>query len=620
MKYFSLNCVNKAYALVSKETKDKFWGILAILYSIDNIVKPNISYNIDAVKLSSFLENIFRLKDKKIYENSNSEYSVVFSSVWVEKTIQNFLIGSPDIAPIIVWAYRRHSFSQTLSISELIAKFVSDFHLSKEVADDLFSLEHTSLELEYVDSLYEDIQLLKLIKGETYDVNKTTLKMGTDVAVANAGDLSRGPFFQPLYASLNTLECLTIYPFNVSEYYSLTKSKTLTKDLEEFLIKKTHQQIYFGAPGTGKSHKINKTEGMTEKNSIRTTFHPDSDYSTFVGCYKPTKKSQKILSIDDLIDKLKKAKNDTYPCQKIAAKYWRSFQRLTTEQIKSIISECEFTEAYYQEINKGIAIGEEMSKSDSINEITYEFIPQAFTSAYVNAWKNLEEPYYLVIEEINRGNCAQIFGDIFQLLDRDSKTGYSSYKITPDKDLQEYLCKAFADANIDDVEIKQGEKMQLPRNLNILATMNTSDQSLFPIDSAFKRRWDWKYIPINPTENKAFIVEEKYSWNSFLKIVNDHIESVTLSEDKKMGAWFVKADDKGCISAEKFVSKVVFYLWNDIFKDFSHDGNTIFKDEYKSFYKFFDYDGNVNIEVLKKFLQSLDVESDQSSTEFISAE
>lgn len=292
------------------------------------------------------------------------------------------------------------------------------------------------------------------------------------------------------------------------------------------------QIIYFGAPGTGKSHNINKT--VNDYNSIRTTFHPDSDYSTFVGCYKPMKNP----------------------------------------------------------VN---------------NEITYEFVPQAFTTAYVKAWSNLDYPYYLVIEEINRGNCAQVFGDIFQLLDRNN-TGYSSYKITPDMDLQQYLCEKFEKVDIDDEDIKKGVKMQLPANLHILATMNTSDQSLFPIDSAFKRRWDWKYIPIDYTDKGHYIScgEKQYMWVDFLEKVNVRIESVTQSEDKKMGGWFVKPIDKE-ITADKFVSKVVFYLWNDIFKDFAHNGNTIFKNEFKNFNSFFDYNGDVKESVLESFLDSLEV-------------
>lgn len=333
--------------------------------------------------------------------------------------------------------------------------------------------------------------------------------------------------FYPLLLNLSFKE-------NHSVYVAEDEIKDEMKENEEKQL--SFQQIYFGAPGTGKSHAV---EQITNKNnSIRTTFHPDSDYSTFVGCYKPIK------------------------------------------------------------------------KTDGPNEITYDFVPQAFTQAYIKAWKNLGEPFYLVIEEINRGNCAQIFGDIFQLLDRDSATGYSNYKITPDQDLQLFLANEFANCDIEDEEIKTGVKMQLPRNLHILATMNTSDQSLFPIDSAFKRRWDWKYIPIDYTDLGHYIIcgDKQYKWTDFLAEVNQRIEAVTQSEDKKLGAWFVKAINNE-ISAEKFVSKVVFYLWNDIYKDFAHDASTIFKGNYDKFHKFFDFKGDVKLDILNEFLLGLNLTS-----------
>ena len=298
------------------------------------------------------------------------------------------------------------------------------------------------------------------------------------------------------------------------------------------------QQILFGAPGTGKSHRLNINKNITEHNSIRTTFHPDSDYSTFVGCYKPT-------------------------------------------------------------------------KDEKSGEITYNFTPQAFTNAYVAAWKDLSKSFYLIIEEINRGNCAQIFGDIFQLLDRNEQ-GYSSYKTTPDQDLMNYIKTQFSETNIVDAEVKSGKKMQLPPNLHIWATMNTSDQSLFPIDSAFKRRWDWRYIPIDYTDNGHYIDcgDTQYSWADFLQKVNDKVESVTQSEDKKLGYWFMEngAEQKE-ITVDRFVSKVVFYLWNDVFKDFGKSGNTIFKDTFAKFHKFFDFGGNPKEDVVKAFLNGLEVKS-----------
>lgn len=300
------------------------------------------------------------------------------------------------------------------------------------------------------------------------------------------------------------------------------------------------QQILFGAPGTGKSHTININANITEQNSIRTTFHPDSDYSTFVGCYKPT-------------------------------------------------------------------------KDEESGDITYDFTPQAFTNAYVSAWKDLSKPFYLIIEEINRGNCAQIFGDIFQLLDR-GENGYSSYKITPDKDLTNYISKQLAETNILDPEVKSGEKMQLPQNLHIWATMNTSDQSLFPIDSAFKRRWDWRYIPIDYTDNGHYIDcgDTQYSWADFLQKVNDKVESVTQSEDKKLGYWFMgNGPEQKEITVDRFVSKVVFYLWNDVFKDFGKSGNTIFKDSFGKFHLFFDSSGKPKEDVVKAFLDALGMKSGQ---------
>ena len=378
------------------------------------------------------------------------------------------------------------------------------------------------------------------------------------------------------------------------------------------------QVIYFGAPGTGKSYAVEQI--TNNNNSIRTTFHPDSDYSTFVGCYKPMQKVGKQISTKISLEKLKEKATEIIN-QPAGDKVEQiiDFISLYAERLCEIVEEREDVKSLQNLMNIHFGFSNETYLSKMIlkileerksntNEITYAFQPQAFTQAYVKAWQNLNEPFYLVIEEINRGNCAQIFGDIFQLLDRDSDTGYSNYKITPDQDLQMYLANEFANTEIEDEEIKNGVKMQLPGNLHILATMNTSDQSLFPIDSAFKRRWDWKYIPIDYTDLGHYITcgDKKYKWIDFLTEVNKRIEAVTQSEDKKLGAWFVKAVNKE-ISAEKFVSKVVFYLWNDIYKDLAHDASTVFKGNFDKFHKFFDFKGDVKLDVLDEFFESLEI-------------
>ena len=304
------------------------------------------------------------------------------------------------------------------------------------------------------------------------------------------------------------------------------------------------QQIYYGAPGTGKSYKINEITKST-KNFTRTTFHPDSDYSTFVGCYKPT-----------------------------------------MEPTGTIVG------------------GKEQTK------ISYSYVAQAFLQAYTAAWKNTSEPYYLIIEEINRGNCAQIFGDLFQLLDRD-ENGMSSYGITPDKDIANYLKKEFAKSEIENADIKSGNTMMLPSNLYILATMNTSDQSLLPIDSAFKRRWDWEYVPIEDAGKKHYIKvgNKKYDWWTFIDTINNSIDHITGSEDKKMGYWFVKPQNNDReITAKQFVGKVLFYLWNDVYKDYFDMSQCIFKiknedgtDEKKPFTYFFGSEADKRIQAFMAY-------------------
>lgn len=304
--------------------------------------------------------------------------------------------------------------------------------------------------------------------------------------------------------------------------------------------KPAFQIIYYGAPGTGKSHRIKKElkeMNVPKENIFRTTFHPDSDYSSFVGCYKPTMKP-----VDD--------------------KY------------------------------KAVAGKDE--------EIAYSFVPQTFIKAYTQAYKKPNENVYLIIEEINRGNCAQIFGDLFQLLDRDDN-GVSEYPIKADSDLKMYL-EGELGKNHDG--IKDGE-LCLPSNLYIWATMNTSDQSLFPIDSAFKRRWDWEYEPIKymNTNWGIDIGGNMYSWTSFQIEVNNRIFEATNSEDKMLGDFFVKPNNN-VISEKQFINKVLFYLWNDVCKD--GDGD-IFKTEDNKDVKFSDlYDTNASV-TLKSMMKNLGV-------------
>lgn len=300
-----------------------------------------------------------------------------------------------------------------------------------------------------------------------------------------------------------------------------------------------YQVIYFGSPGTGKSHTVE--EKTKDSSTTRITFHPDSDYQSFVGSYRP--------------------------------------------------------------------------EMDGDN-IQYKFVPQAFIKAYCHAWLNADKPHYLIIEEINRGNCAQVFGDIFQSLDR-KEDGYSKYATEVSTEIANYLKEELSKFTPEETErylkvtrssADKFNNISLPPNFYLFATMNTSDQSLFPMDSAFKRRWSWKHIPIDYKDADKFTIKisdgYEYNWGSFIRNVNPRIRELTESEDKLLGNRFINPHNY-IVEYEDFVSKVLFYLWDEIYKDEYQTSESIFQYDQNGQLNNFNFndlfEGN-SINILKSFL------------------
>lgn len=350
---------------------------------------------------------------------------------------------------------------------------------------------------EACEHLFGDIQLNNM------DKVKLMLNSFTDIYIDQSGNMA---FQKWSPAIVPPLVPDVEHPLDEVCFFNYFGDST-TKELS-LISESTLQKIFYGAPGTGKSHTVDN-DYVKDNKCFRITFHPDTDYASFVGCYKP---------------------------------------------------------------KMGGATGE---------DITYSFVPQVFLNAYLYAWNHPGEPTYLVIEELNRGNCAQIFGDIFQLLDR-QKTGhpgYSKYTINADSDIATYLSGELKDKESYEDVIREiyGIKefdfsiLALPSNLNILATMNTSDQSLFPIDSAFKRRWEMEYVGVNYTDAEQFtvVIDEthKYSWSEILKGLNGYIKQEKHSTNKILGNRFVQSDENNVISAVAFRDKVLFFLFNDVFKE-----------------------------------------------------
>ena len=296
--------------------------------------------------------------------------------------------------------------------------------------------------------------------------------------------------------------------------------------------------IYFGAPGTGKSYKINelafgdKESGkqplFSSKNVRRVTFHPEYTYAQFVGCFKPF--SRPVLAEDAPAAAIK----------------------------------------------------------DAPTAIEYAFVPGPFLETYTQAINNPDEQFLLIIEEINRANPAAVFGDLFQLLDR-SDNGVSEYPIDTPVEMRDYLKKEIGQFIRDEHDKETGEivfkeeligqavsTLSLPSNMYIWASMNSADQGVFPIDTAFRRRWEYRYVSVNEKSAIDSIGDlvvpvgetgKLVNWNELRCAINNALLARNVNEDKLLGPFFIKpALLTTSHFNEAFKSKVLFYLREDVMK------------------------------------------------------
>ncbi len=289
-------------------------------------------------------------------------------------------------------------------------------------------------------------------------------------------------------------------------------------DLETPQWEGHHNVIVFGPPGTGKSYSVQKTVTTElQAETFRMTFHPETTYHDFVGTYRPT------------------------------VGWLESHEKFTDADRKS---------------------------SNREPRVYYRFEPGPFSRALVAAAKQPDKNVALIIEEINRGNCAAIFGDVFQLLDRASESqdeyGLSDYAITPISEWAEWLNSELP----SDIDAWDGDSLRLPRNLYLFATMNTSDQGLFPMDAAFRRRWGMEYKSVAAPSTLSTRVplfkddKEGVLWREFSVPLNEEIVSYKGSDDKQLGPYFIRPrPGSSLVSPSDFASKVLFYLWSEVFRD-----------------------------------------------------
>lgn len=361
----------------------------------------------------------------------------------------------------------------------------------------------------------------------------------------------------------------------------------------------SRNRILFGAPGTGKSFTLNReankllVDGGYEE---RVTFHPDYSYANFVGTYKPVMVGESsgtiggankdVLSV--LSDKTKTAQE----------KYDLLYEKFKDDGLTRLpILLGLYTDEVFKtkkqdgtnavgdnsvERNHGKALRPYVTlASDVKEEIAYEYVPGPFMRVLVKALKSAmtdnPKPHLLIIEEINRANVAAVFGDVFQLLDRASNNA-SEYEIATTNEMRTYLAKELG------VDKNAVETIKIPDNMFLWATMNSADQGVFPMDTAFKRRWDFTYLGIDDSEKdligKTVVLgtgntKHKVEWNKLRKAINNFLAKEKINEDKQLGPYFIARnivvpEESTEIDNERFThtfkSKVIMYLFEDAAK------------------------------------------------------
>ena len=386
-----------------------------------------------------------------------------------------------------------------------------------------------------------------------------------------------------------------------------------------------YNRIVFGAPGTGKSHRLELDSKCFGNNVERVTFHPSYSYANFVGTYKPTMTRNDLDWLTD--DEKKKVIAILQDKSKTAQeKYDLLYDKFKGEGLTRLpILLGIYTDEVFKtqkvdgtntdntvERNHGKAIRPylNLQPGNGGKEISYEYVPGPFMRIYTQAINHPEEKYLLLIEEINRANVAAVFGDVFQLLDR--KSGVSEYPIATSEDIKAFLMnnlECLKGKRIDefsDEESRLYQEMRIPNNMFIWATMNSADQGVFPMDTAFKRRWEFEYIGVDDEakEVEKYIIpigdkdHRRYvKWNDLRERINDILSSddCKVNEDKLLGPFFISKSmlESACEKEDRFIkafeSKVIMYLFEDamkmrpanIFK--GHKGKMIFSEICKTF-------------------------------------
>ncbi len=610
----------------------KFGGLLCVLHCLTENIEENVSYTIDGEKLRKQLSFVFDKEPRDSFDNAKPSY-IIFAKDWVSTFFENCIENKVDLLSCAVFFLRRQGFEREYTKDEVIDLFVKRFNLKN--IKDLWFGNNSKLEPAYNQNSVEENQSEFYANMDYVTSFKSILFKNTIQKYAY--DLKAAGHIQTLYSGSIVQKCFLLSDEPLDRYYIMsnicqnsesqgtdaannmslcgTSNEDLTMDDLADILK----NMYNNPEHTGKAMtpmifgfkyaeviENNKysISAMLDKITV-----PDSyevEIKKGMNLYNAIKNGEyglsltiDVLSVGSISGSVDYCTNvsSVYPHNRIifgAPGTGKSFT--LNKEMRSLVPNDESFErvTFHPDYSYANFVGTYKPVPDG-NGITYSFVAGPFIRTWIKAIKSAQnfvaQPYVLLIEEINRANVAAVFGDVFQLLDRD-ENGVSEYSIQTSKELREYLAKEL-NCTLDDVA-----SIRIPNNMFIWATMNSADQGVFPMDTAFKRRWDFKYLGIDDSQDgiknyELNIAGQTINWNKLRQAINDRLSALNINEDKLIGPYFIneKTLKDNVAFIEAFKSKVLMYLFEDAAKQrrakvFYQDGL-----KYSELCKKFDTDG-----------------------------
>lgn len=641
MYYFTSDTIAQANEHIS--TLDaKVGGVFCILHCLSENIEENISYTINGERLRSQLSAVFDKKQKRSFENVKSSY-IIFARDWAESFFKRYIKNKVDLLACSVFFLRRHGFESEYTEEEVIDTFIKCFNL-QQYKEHWFFDGH-NITLAYNQGDVEDNQTEFYSKMNYVKEFKSILFSG--VIQKSAADLKAAGQIQTLYSGSGVQSCFLLSDESLEQYYIMSNSEInddSENDSEDYkqvdiegLLSLYNQQFAFACIDLMKERKLltaNNLQILADKDKCASMFKHnnyhgilfelDSDtdeneqkngqdgrpryyaenYDIDGAEYAVSSQWRPVTDNDDsrtpfvnwIIEQLQKVKYETgykndfarnrilFGAPGTGKSYTINKER---EELLGKDNELDYERVtFHPDYSYANFVGTykpvPCKDSDGKDAITYEYVPGPFMRVFVRALKNGRtnniKPYLLIIEEINRANVAAVFGDVFQLLDRD-KNEVSEYSIQASEDIKKFLAKPEnLGGNPEDYQ-----KIRIPDNMFIWATMNSADQGVFPMDTAFKRRWDFKYLGIDESDaevqGKAVVLGTKVShrveWNKLRKAINKFLATQKINEDKQLGPYFIAKrivvpENGNEIDSKKFIetfkNKVIMYLFEDAAK------------------------------------------------------